>query len=159
MWRSLGCPTPSASSNPFNDVNPGDYYYDAVLWAVESNVTTGTSTTTFSPAGTCTSAQVVTFLWRANAKPAFSVTSSLAHAYPGTYYTDAIAWADSTRLLDGTASTFRPDAYSPRSDIVTYLYRNADSPVVTEKQPAAPSVETFTLGMVPMYSGRICRDQ
>lgn len=49
---------------PFVDVPAGAYYYDAVAWAVENNVTDGTSSTTFSPNNACTRAQIVTFLWR-----------------------------------------------------------------------------------------------
>ncbi len=152
LWRALGCPEPTSSVNPFNDVKPGDYYYDAVLWAVEENVTTGTSATTFSPVGTCTSAQVITFLWRANDKPSASGTSSLAQAHQNMYYTDAVAWADTTKLMDGTGSVFSPNAHSPRADIVTYLYRNAGSPPVIEKQPST-SLNQFSPDMVPAYSG------
>ena len=53
------------SQKGFNDVKPGDYFYDAVNWAVEKGITTGTSATTFSPNASCTRAQIVTFLFRA----------------------------------------------------------------------------------------------
>ena len=49
----------------FSDVKSGAYYADAVAWAVEQGVTTGTSDTTFSPSDTCTRGQIVTFLYRA----------------------------------------------------------------------------------------------
>ena len=65
LWRAKGCPEPETEENPFKDVSEGDYFYKAVLWAVENNVTYGTSKTKFSPANTCTRAQVVTFLYRA----------------------------------------------------------------------------------------------
>ena len=64
LWRAAGMPEPTSTNNPFKDVKMGSYYYKAVLWAVEKNITTGTSTTTFSPEDTCTRAQVVTFLYR-----------------------------------------------------------------------------------------------
>ena len=63
---------PSSSKNPFSDVAKGAYYYDAVLWAVENNITTGLTTKTFGPDSTCTRGQIVTFLWRAAGKPAAS---------------------------------------------------------------------------------------
>ena len=55
--------------NPFADVKSGEYYYDAVLWAVERGITNGSSDTQFSPDASCTRAQVVTFLWRALGQP------------------------------------------------------------------------------------------
>ena len=50
--------------NYFVDVFASDYYYDAVLWAVENGITNGTSATTFSPDADCTRGQIVTFLYR-----------------------------------------------------------------------------------------------
>ena len=67
LWRAQGAPAPESASNPFTDVSASAYYYQAVLWAVENGVTTGRTSTTFNPNGACTRAQVVTFLYRANA--------------------------------------------------------------------------------------------
>ena len=64
LWRSEGKPQPASTSNPFNDVPAGQYYTDAVLWAVENGITNGTSATAFSPDKTCTRGQIVTFLYR-----------------------------------------------------------------------------------------------
>lgn len=122
LWRAKGCPEPKTKTNPFTDVSSSSAFYKAILWAAENNITTGTTSSTFNPGGTCTSGHVVTFLWRANGKPAASGTSSLASANPGKYYTDAVAWADTNGLLNGTA--FVPGSQSPRADIVTYLYRD-----------------------------------
>ena len=63
LWRSQNAPA-AGSSNPFMDVAAGDYYADAVLWAVKENVTKGTGNTTFNPDDNCTRAQIVTFIWR-----------------------------------------------------------------------------------------------
>ena len=63
LWRSEKTPVAS-SRNPFTDVKPGAYYLDAVLWAVESGITKGTTAIKFSPDADCTRAQIVTFLWR-----------------------------------------------------------------------------------------------
>ena len=117
LWRAKGCPEPQTTVNPFTDVKESDYFYKAVLWAYENGITTGATATTFDHAGTCTSAQVVTFLWRANGKPAAEHTGSL-------YYDEAVAWANANQLLDGTAVPFAPNNNSPRADIVTYLYRD-----------------------------------
>jgi len=128
LWRANGSPEPTSDKNPFTDVKSTDYYYKAVLWAVEKGITNGTSATAFSPNEKCTSGQVVTLLWRSNDKPQAGGTSSLAAQYSGKFYTDAVAWADSMGLLSGIA--FDPNQNSPRADIVTYLYRNAGSPAV-----------------------------
>ena len=65
LWNALGKPEPETTENPFGDVRQKDYFYKAVLWAVENGITTGTSETAFSPKDTCTRAQVVTFLYKA----------------------------------------------------------------------------------------------
>lgn len=64
LWRAAGMPQAANRVNPFTDVSVNDYYYEAVLWAVENGITGGTTATTFSPNATCTRAQMVTFLWR-----------------------------------------------------------------------------------------------
>ena len=76
LWRAAGSPAPKSSAMPFTDVKAGSYYYDAVLWAVEQGITKGTSDTAFSPNASCTRAQIVTFLWRANGSPAVSGNSA-----------------------------------------------------------------------------------
>ncbi|MEG1878699.1 MAG: S-layer homology domain-containing protein [Pseudoflavonifractor sp.] len=117
LWRAKGSPAPKSASNPFTDVKPSDYFYQPVLWAVENGITSGTSASTFHPTGTCSSGQVVTFLWRASGSP--SKTGQ------GEYYADAVNWGNANGLLSGTATPFAPTNNSPRADIVTYLYRNS----------------------------------
>ena len=65
LWRAAGSPEPTSVDNPFNDVKEGKFYYDAVLWAVEAEVTNGMTPTTFAPNNICTRGQIVTFLYRA----------------------------------------------------------------------------------------------
>lgn len=74
LWRAAGQPEPTSSANPFADVKAGQYYYKAVLWAVEHGITNGMSATEFGPDNTCTRAQIVTFLWRYEGNPAPSST-------------------------------------------------------------------------------------
>lgn len=127
LWRAKGEPTPTSSETAFTDLTE-DWYYNAVLWAVEEGITNGMSATTFEPNTTCTSAQVITFLYRAMGEPEYTATSPLATSAPS-YYADAISWADECGLLDGMDFNYESD--SPRSDVVTYLYRDAGSPEVT----------------------------
>ena len=67
LWRAKGSTEPTSTTNPFNDVNEGDYFYKAVLWAAENGITTGKTANTFVPTEICNRAQVVTFLYRAYA--------------------------------------------------------------------------------------------
>lgn len=122
LWRAAGSPEPKAAVNPFNDVSTSDYYSKSVLWAVEQGITSGTSATTFSPSNTCTNAQVITFLWRAEGSPSASGNSALANSYGNSYYTNAVAWADTCGVLAGTSAEFSADSACPRSNIVSYLY-------------------------------------
>lgn len=127
----------SETSAPiFTDVAQGAYYYDAVLWAVEEGITTGTSSTRFSPDLSCTRGQMVTFLWRAAGSPAASTANGFQDISSEAYYYDAVLWAVEKGITNGTsASTFSPDATVTRSQTVTFLYRYAGEPEVTVKAP------------------------
>lgn len=123
LWRAAGCPRPVSTVNPFTDVYYGDYFYQAVLWAVENGITMGTSATTFSPDATVTRAQVVTFLWRANGQPA-AWNSGFTDVSADAYYAKAVAWAVQNGITTGTGfGVFSPDAACTRAQIVTFLYR------------------------------------
>lgn len=124
LWRAAGSPRPVSTVNPFTDVHYGDYFYQAVLWAVENGITMGTSATTFSPGATVTRAQVVTFLWRANGQPA-AWNSGFTDVSADAYYAKAVAWAVQNGITTGTGfGVFSPDAACTRAQIVTFLYRN-----------------------------------
>ncbi len=119
--------------NPFVDVPAGSYYEDAVIWAVDKGITTGTSATTFNPNGICTRAQAVTFLWRAAGSPAAkSSAMPFADVKAGSYYYDAVLWAVEQGITKGTSDTmFSPDTTCTRAQIVTFLWRAGGSPAVS----------------------------
>ena len=122
LWRAHGAPR-AAGANLFTDVSADAYYYDAVLWAVESGVTNGTSATTFSPDAPVTRAQAVTFQWRAAGAPAMS-GGSFGDVAAGAYYAGAVTWAVESGITNGTgADSFSPDAAVSRAQAVTFLYR------------------------------------
>lgn len=124
LWRAAGSPAPKSSAMPFIDVPAGSYYYDAVLWAVESGITKGASDTTFSPNATCTRAQIVTFLWRSQNAPTAGSSNPFTDVAAGDYYADAVLWAVKNDITKGTgATTFSPDADCTRAQIVTFLWR------------------------------------
>ena len=125
LWRASGCPAPESSTNPFRDVAPDAYYAQAVAWAVEQGITNGTSPTTFSPNSTCTRAQVVTFLWRANgASKLISTRNPFADVVPADYYGSAVLWAVENGITNGVSATsFAPGRGCTRAQVVTFLYR------------------------------------
>lgn len=125
LWRAAGSPAAKASALPFADVKAGSYYDDAVRWAVENGVTVGTSATTFSPNATCSRAQIVTFLWRAQKSPAAGSANPFDDVANNAYYADAVQWAVQKDITKGTGATaFSPDANCIRAQIVTFLYRS-----------------------------------
>lgn len=125
LWRAAGSPAAKAGSLPFADVKAGSYYDDAVRWAVENGVTVGTSATTFSPNATCSRAQIVTFLWRAQKSPAAGSANPFDDVAGSAYYADAVQWAVQKNITKGTGATaFSPDANCIRAQIVTFLYRS-----------------------------------
>ena len=124
LWRAAGSPLPRYRVCPFTDVNPRDYYYDAVLWAVEQGITTGLNATTFGPDVTVTRGQVATFLYRAASAAKPNTFSPFTDVKTTAYNYNAILWAYDNRITTGTSdTTFSPDAYCTRAQIVTFLYR------------------------------------
>ena len=119
-------------SRVFVDVKTGDYFYDAVQWAVGKGITNGTSAETFSPEDPCTRAQIVTFLWRAAGSPVVNYAMDLSDVAGDAYYAEAVRWALSEGITTGTsAHTFSPDAVCTREQAVTFLWRAAGSPAVS----------------------------
>ena len=126
LWRAAGSPTPTSTTNPFTDVTPSDYYYNAVLWAVGKNITNGTSATTFGPNAGCTRGQVVTFLHRfENSPKPSSTTNPFVDVSSSEYYYTPVLWAVGKGITNGTDAThFSPNATCTRGQIVTFLYRD-----------------------------------
>lgn len=91
----------------FTDVTTGDYYADAVDWAVQHGVTGGTSATTFSPAAAVTRAQAMTFLWRAagSPEPVSSASPFTDVADPSAYYYKPVLWAAEQGITGGVSAT------------------------------------------------------
>ena len=126
LWRAAGSPAPKRSHNPFKDVGSNQYYYKAVLWAVENGITSGASATTFEPNAACTRGQIVTFLWRAAGSPAPKRSHNpFKDVGSNQYYYKAVLWAVENGITAGTsATTFEPNAACTRGQIVTFLYRS-----------------------------------
>ena len=130
LWRAAGSPAPQSTDNPFADVSESAYSYDAVLWAVEQGITSGTSDSAFSPDAVVTRGQTAAFLYRAAGSPEAS-GDSFADVDGSAYYADAVEWAVSQNITSGTgADTFSPGSNCTRAQIVTFLYRSAGEPAV-----------------------------
>ena len=126
LWRANGSPAPNSTSCSFTDVEKGAYYYDAMLWAVENNITSGTSDTTFSPDETCTHAEVLTFMHRAAGESAPKSRKNPFTDGADDWYYSAVLWAMEHNITNGVGNdaTFEPNAQCTRAQIVTFLYRS-----------------------------------
>ena len=125
LWRAAGKPAPKSQVNPFEDVKSSDYYYNAVLWAVENGITYGADDTHFEPNGKCSRSQVVSFLYRAFKKPPVAGSDNpFDDVSAGEWYAAAVRWAVQEGIAYGTSKTeFSPDDICNRSQVVTFLHR------------------------------------
>lgn len=116
LWRAIGKPEPATHENPFTDVMENDYYFHAVLWAVENGITNGRSADAFAPGEPVKRSEMLTFLWRTLGKPGETGESP--------WYADAERWGSETGCISGTASAYSTNAACPRSDVVYYLWQS-----------------------------------
>lgn len=126
----------------FTDVQESDYFAAAVSWAVERGVTNGSSATAFSPYNPCTRAQVVTFLWRAEGRPESSVLLSFRDVFASSYFYGAVRWAVGMGIVKGTSTTtFSPSRGCSYAHVLTFLWRRAGEPVVSQSGPLTAPYE------------------
>ena len=125
LWRAAGCPEPTSTNNPFTDVKESDFFYKAVLWAVEKGITNGLTADTFGPYELCNRAQVVTFLWRAMGSPEVQVGGGeFSDVVPTEFYATAVMWASVNGITNGMGDgTFGVSKICNRAQVVTFLYR------------------------------------
>ena len=132
LWRAKGSPEPQATESPFSDVSSDDWFYKPALWASENGVATGTA---FNPGNPCTNGEALTFLWRAEGKPAASVYhSSVALAASGQYYARPAAWAEANGLFFG--GDFDPAAPCSRAELMAYLHWGTEKWTFAEEDKA-----------------------
>ena len=123
LWKTLASPSPSSNNNPFYDIQPGTYYYDAVRWAAEQGITSGTAANQFSPDKPCTRAEVLTFLWHAYGSPKESANNQFYDVDATSYYAVPVTWANKNKITSGTTDTqFSPDEFCTRAQMATFLY-------------------------------------
>lgn len=123
LWRAAGSPEPKTLSS-FADVPADAYYAKAVAWAVENGVAKGVSETAFAPDTSCTRAQIVTFLWRAQQSPKSGGENPFTDVSAAAYYYNAVLWAVENDVAKGVSETaFAPNDNCTRAQIVTLIYR------------------------------------
>ena len=112
--------------NPFEEIQEGNYFYYAVLWAVNKGITKGTTDTTFSPYNTCTTANIITFLWRASGSPEPAGANPFRDVSAGSYYEKAAVWASEKGMVSG--DTFNGNSPCTRAAVMKYLWILAGKP-------------------------------
>ncbi|MBQ7099412.1 MAG: S-layer homology domain-containing protein, partial [Oscillospiraceae bacterium] len=124
LWKAANSPEPTITENPFVDVKESDYFYKAVLWAKENEITAGVDDTHFGPSVKCSRAQVVTFLWKAMGAPASEFEVTFTDVPVGAWYYNAVAWAAENDITSGSGNgQFGTSNICSRAQVVTFLYK------------------------------------
>ena len=111
---------------PFEDVDTGDWFYDAVVYVYTNGLMDGVSDTEFAPYSTLTRAMVVTILYRYDGSPAVNGASPFADVAEGSWYADAVIWAEGNSIVNGTSeTTFSPDSPITREQFAAIMFRYA----------------------------------
>jgi hypothetical protein len=136
----------------FEDVPVGSFYFDPVQWAVDEEITAGTTPTTFDPNGKCMRAVVVTFLWKAAGSPEPTITENpFTDVKESAYYYKAVLWAYENKVTSGlTATTFGPTALCNRAQVVTFLYNAMGKPEVKNTEHKFTDVDEGKFYYTPM---------
>ena len=136
----VGTSSISPTVSGFRDVKESDYFVDAVKWAVAKNVTSGTSSTTFSPNQTCTVGQILTFLWRANGSPEPTIKNPYSNIKESDYYYKALLWATELDLIAGDEGIFNANMPCTRIMAVFFMWKTT----TPTYDPAAGETQLFT---------------
>jgi subtilisin family serine protease len=143
LWRLMGEPAPAAPSG-FTDVPDGTFYTEAVAWAAEQGITTGTSGGRFEPLEPVTRAQMATFLWRLAGTPSGSPSAGFSDVPSGAFFTDAVDWMAANGITTGTTpTTFSPDDEVTRAQMITFIWRLVNAPDAWTGEVAPPDLVMF----------------
>ena len=148
IWKSTPDPEPQDPCAAFTDINRSAWYHAGVDYVIANGIMNGMSATTFVPSGTVTRAQLVTILYRMAGSPAVTEVSSFSDVPTGKWYSNAIAWAEDTGVVNGYPDgTFRLDTPISREQIATVLFRYSGAEAVGEDTlaqfPDAGTVSSF----------------
>ena len=126
LYRLAGSPSVEGQTEPFTDVEAGQWFYEAVVWAYNKGIVNGVTADTFAPGMSITRAQMVTMMYRYAGSP--DVDASVLEGYTDAdtlgFSADAFAWAIANGVVTGlTGTTLAPTATANRAQIATILYR------------------------------------
>jgi len=120
--------------SPFDDVVRPSFYAPAVDWGWGTEITTGTSPTTFSPTRTLNRAEAFTMLWRMAGEPVPTIDNPFTDVPDGRFYTDAAVWAVQEGITTGVGddpTVFAPDRLVTRAQAIAMLWRESGEPAPT----------------------------
>ena len=123
FYAAKGRPGYSITKSPFKDVKKKHWFYDAVLWAVENKITSGTDATHFSPNKTCVRSEILQFLYAAMDKPGYTIKNPYSDVKDKHWYKDGAIWAYEKGIEKGENGKFKAKTPCTRAYVVTYLYR------------------------------------
>lgn len=125
-------PQAPATSSPtgnsgFTDVAADAYYFEPVNWAIQKSIASGMGDGLFSPDITCSTAHILTFLWRAKGSPKpTSTTNPFTDVQESDYYYKAALWAKENNVLPLPFNpAFQGDAPCTRGMAMLYIWRAA----------------------------------
>ncbi len=150
LWNAIGKKAEATGENAFSDVKVGRYYYDAVLWASEQGIASGTSKKKFEPNANTTRAQAISMLWRAYGEERATTKNPFLDVPSDAYYYKAVMWAYENRYTNGASKyIFGSQSTLTRGQFVTWLYNiskgNTEDKRI-EKKDAATSLSTVYEG-------------
>lgn len=138
---------------PFTDVPEGAWYRDAAAYVYGKGLMNGTGDTTFSPNGATTRAMIVTILWRIEGEPVVNYLMPFTDVSQSVWYTDAVRWAASERIVNGLSDTrFGPTNLITREQFAAILYRYAQYKGVDVSGRADLSARFTDAGQIRSYA-------
>lgn len=126
--KSISIPVKVSKPGYFDDVNDGDWYYQAAQYVAEAELMSGTADRTFSPNMNMTRAMVVAVLYRMSGSPTANISSSFSDVNQGDWYYNAVCWANQNGIVEGYDGKFVPDGNVTREQLATILWRYSSSP-------------------------------
>lgn len=126
--KTVTIPVTVTKPGIFDDVKPGDWYYDAVQYVGENGIMSGTGDRVFSPDVSMTRAMAVMVLHRIAGSPAAAATTNFSDVSEGDWYANAVHWASAGGIVEGYDGRFDPDRSITREQLAAILWRYSGSP-------------------------------
>ena len=136
---------PLAEIKSFTDINPSDWCYEDVAFAIENGLFFGTSSTTFEPDNPMTRAMLVTVLWRIAGLQDAAMNNEFVDVPDYAYYAKAVFWGLSANVVVGYGDRlFGSDDGVTREQLMVFLYRYAGLPKSTDEKQEFTDAEVIS---------------